>query len=76
MVRQGRVAAIEWRWNATFADGRKMTHSVIWTSYPGLHGAKPTDASIAIVIRAIPDVVAAKPGFFAFPPLAPFKARF
>ena len=108
VVKQGRVAATEWRWNATFADGRRMTHSVTWTSDPGLHGAKDaahwrvevkgrpnislsfnvhdpdpnapgsraaTDASIAIVIRAIPDVVAAKPGFFAFPPLAPFRSR-
>jgi hypothetical protein len=39
-VRAGTVAATEWRWNATFADGRRMLHSVLWTSDPGLHGDK------------------------------------
>jgi hypothetical protein len=33
------------------------------------------DATIAVAIRAIPDVCAAPPGFFAYPPLAPFRER-
>jgi len=37
-VRKGTVAATEWRWDAQFADGRHMTHSVLWTSDPALHG--------------------------------------
>lgn len=34
-----------------------------------------TDATVAVAIRAIPDVVAAAPGFFAFRPVAPFSER-
>lgn len=34
-----------------------------------------TDATIAVAIRAIPDVVAAPPGFFAYQPVAPFQER-
>ena len=34
-----------------------------------------TDATVAVVVRAIPDVVAAAPGFFAYAPVAPFSAR-
>jgi hypothetical protein len=34
-----------------------------------------TDATVAVAIRAIPDVCAAAPGFFAFQPTAPFRAR-
>lgn len=34
------------------------------------------DATAALLIRAIPDVVAAPPGFFRLPVLAPFRARF
>ena len=34
-----------------------------------------TDATIAVAVRAIPDVVAAPPGFFAYSPVAPFSAR-
>jgi hypothetical protein len=108
-IRRGTVAATEWRWNAEFADGRRMTHSLLWTSSPKLHGdddpahwrieikgrphihlsfsledpdpaAPPSragaDATAATVIRAIPDVCAAKPGFFRYAPLAPFRERF
>lgn len=43
-------------------------------------GAPPlratTDAAVAVAIRAIPDVCAAPPGFFSYPALAPFRARF
>lgn len=39
-VKRGTVAATEWRWNAEFADGRRMTHAVVWTSDPALHGDK------------------------------------
>ena len=108
-LRRGTVAATEWRWNAEFANGQKMTHSLLWTSSPKLHGdddpvhwrieikgrpnvslsfsledpdpaAPPSragaDATAAAVIRAIPDVCAAKPGFFRYPPLSPFRTRF
>jgi len=108
-IRRGTVAATEWRWNARFVDGRRMTHSLLWTSSPQLHGdddpvhwrieiegrphvhlsfsledpdpaAPPSragaDATAATVIRAIPDVCAAKPGFFRYAPLAPFRERF
>lgn len=108
-IRGGTVAATEWRWNAQFADGRRMTHSLLWTSSPRLHGdddpvhwrieikgrphvhlsfsledpdpaAPPSragaDATAATVIRAIPDVCAAPPGFFRYAPLAPFRERF
>lgn len=108
-VRSGTVAATEWRWEASFADGRRMTHSVLWTADPGLHGeadaahwrirlrgrpnvelafkveepdpAAPAsraamDATAALLIRAIPDVVAAPPGFFRFPAVAVFRERF
>lgn len=108
-IRRGTVAATQWRWNAEFADGRKMTHSLLWTSSPKLHGdddpvhwrieikgrphvhlsfsledpdpaAPPSrtgaDATAATVIRAIPEVCKAGPGFFRYAPLAPFRERF
>jgi hypothetical protein len=109
IIRRGTVAATEWRWNAEFADGRKVTHSLLWTSSPKLHGdddpvhwrieiqGRPNvrlsfsledpdpavppsragaDATAATVIRAIPYVCAAQPGFFRYTPLAPFRERF
>ncbi len=39
------------------------------------HSRPAADATVATAIRAIPDVCAAEPGFFAYPPLAPFNAR-
>lgn len=108
-VRLGTVAATEWCWHAEFADGSRMTHSVLWTADPGLHGDRDAahwtirlsgrpnveltlkidepdpkapasraamDATAALLIRAIPEVVAAPPGFFRLPVVAPFKARF
>jgi hypothetical protein len=39
------------------------------------HTRAAVDATVAIALRAIPDVVAAPPGFFAYPPLAPYRAR-
>lgn len=41
IVRKGTVAATEWRWHGEFADGRRMTHSVVWTADLRLHGARP-----------------------------------
>jgi 2,4-diaminopentanoate dehydrogenase len=38
-IRRGTVAATQWCWRATFEDGRRMTHSVIWTADPTLQGA-------------------------------------
>lgn len=38
VVKEGRVAGTEWRWNARFEDGRTMTHSLLWTIAPELHG--------------------------------------
>lgn len=34
-----------------------------------------TDSTVAIVLRAIPDVCAAAPGFFSYQALAPFRTR-
>jgi hypothetical protein len=44
-VRAGTVAATEWRWEAIFADDRRMIHSVTWTADPTLHGAERRDAA-------------------------------
>jgi 2,4-diaminopentanoate dehydrogenase len=44
-IRRGTVAATQWRWQAGFEDGRCMTHSVIWTADPTLHGAAARDAA-------------------------------
>lgn len=38
MVHKGHVAGTEWRWNGRFANGVTMTHSVLWTVAPQLHG--------------------------------------
>lgn len=38
VVPKGKVAGTEWRWNARFDDGRTMTHSLLWTVKPQLHG--------------------------------------
>ena len=108
-VRKGTVAATEWRWHAQFADGRRMTHSVLWTSSLKLHSddeavhwrieikGRPNvslqfalhdpdpavppsrtgaDATAALLIRGIPDVCAAPPGFFSYAPPVAFKPRF
>ena len=107
-ILMGQVAATEWRWLATYAEGGEMALSIIWTSDPSLHDdaksghwvidieGRPnirltldihegdptmpparalTDATIATVIRAIPDVCAAPPGFFAYAPTAPYRDR-
>ena len=109
-ILEGRVAGTEWRWDARFADGRTMTHSLLWTIAPQLHAghedgahwkitargrpnielslnitdpdpnaphSRPAmDMTAAVLIRAIPDVCAAKPGFYRLPaaPLA-FRER-
>ncbi|MGQ0836908.1 MAG: NAD(P)H-dependent amine dehydrogenase family protein [Gammaproteobacteria bacterium] len=39
------------------------------------HTRAAVDATVAIALRAIPDVLASPPGFFAFPALAPYRAR-
>ena len=39
VIRAGHVAATDWRWRATFADGCRMLHSVVWTADPALQGA-------------------------------------
>ena len=44
-VRAGTVAATEWRWEAAFADDRRMIHSVTWTADPTLHGGDRRDAA-------------------------------
>lgn len=38
IIPRGRVAATEWCWHAQFADGRRMSHSVLWTADAHLHG--------------------------------------
>lgn len=108
-LKKGTVAATDWRWNAEFADGRTMTHSLLWTADPSLHGdrdaahwririkGRPTvelgfkvtdpdpaappsraamDATAALLIRAIPDVCTAPPGFYRIPFATSFKDRF
>ncbi len=109
-IRAGTVAATEWRWRGTFADGRSMTHSVLWTANPAWHGAdrrsaahwridisgRPnvhvtiaiedpdpaaphmraaTDATVAIALQAIPEVVGAAPGFFEHKVAGAFRER-
>lgn len=37
LIEKGRVVGMEWRWKARFADGRSMTHSLLWTIAPHLH---------------------------------------
>jgi hypothetical protein len=39
------------------------------------HMRAAVDATVAIALRAIPDVCAAAPGFFAYPGLAPFRSH-
>lgn len=39
------------------------------------HMRAAVDATVAIALRAIPDVCAAPPGFFAYPALAPYRER-
>lgn len=39
------------------------------------HMRAATDATVAIALRAIPDVCAAAPGFFTYQAIAPFRAR-
>jgi hypothetical protein len=39
------------------------------------HMRAAVDATVAIALRAIPDVCAAAPGFFTYPALAPYRAR-
>ena len=105
---RGTVAATTWRWQARFANGVQMTHSILWTSSPALHGetdeahwrveidgrpnvrlslaltdpdpaaplSRPTmDATAALMIRAIPDVCDAAPGFYRLPVVAPYATR-
>ncbi|HEY0941973.1 MAG TPA: hypothetical protein VGE08_17910 [Steroidobacter sp.] len=56
-IPRGTVAATDWRWNAQFANGQTMTHSVIWTADPTLHGiAKGQAASWRIEVRGRPCV--------------------
>lgn len=44
---------------------------------PGAPHTRPaSDATVAVAIRAIPDVCAAPPGFFRYPDLAPYRERF
>ncbi|MBM4220378.1 MAG: dihydrodipicolinate reductase [Gammaproteobacteria bacterium] len=108
-VEKGAVAATEWRWNAEFADGCAMTHSLLWTSDPSLHydrdaahwtlrlKGRPNvemnfkvedpdpsapasraamDATVALMVRAIPDVCAAPAGFYRLPAAVSYRRRF
>ncbi len=54
-IRQGTVAATEWCWQAGFADGCRMTHSVLWTADPRLHGERDA-AHWQIRLRGRPNV--------------------
>jgi len=102
-IARGRVAATEWRWTATMANGIEFILAILWTADRALHDglvpghwtiniagrpniamtldiaeanpARPpsralSDATMAVAIRAIPDVVAATPGLFAYQPTA------
>ncbi len=111
IIRAGTVAATEWRWEAVFADQRRMVHSVTWTADPTLHGVRRrdaaswrieiegrpnirlsmliedpdpaaphtragADATVALALRAIPEVCAAPAGFFHMAGLSPHSDRF
>lgn len=54
-LRQGTVAATEWRWHADFADGRRMTHALLWTADPALHGERDA-AHWQVRLRGRPNV--------------------
>lgn len=45
VVPRGTVAATDWRWEGEFADGRRMTHSVLWSAAPRLQGIEPGRAA-------------------------------
>ncbi len=101
-IKKGTVAATEWFWRASLANGTSLILSIIWTADTSLHDsdkqghwmlkiigrpnitmtldisepdpAKPpsralTDAVCAVAINAIPAVVNAPPGLFAFSPI-------
>ena len=106
-IREGHVAATEWRWTAHTAAGPELLLSILWTADPTLHGedrlghwtiaiegrptirmsldieeADPalpparalTDAVVAVAVNAIPDVIAAPPGLFAYHPPSAWRA--
>ncbi|GMV47562.1 MAG: dihydrodipicolinate reductase [Pseudomonadota bacterium] len=54
-IRRGRVAATRWCWHGRFADGRRMTHAILWTADPKLHG-EAQEAHWKIDIRGRPNV--------------------
>jgi len=55
VIPRGRVAATEWRWQARFEDGRRMSHSVLWTADARLHGAT-AGAHWQVDLRGRPNV--------------------
>jgi hypothetical protein len=59
-------------------DGRPKVHATFAVEDPdpaAPHGRAATDATIALVLQAIPGVCAARPGFYRQPAVGGFRAR-
>ena len=55
-IPRGRVAATEWCWHAEFVDGRRMSHSLLWTADTRLHGAKADGTHWQVELGGRPNV--------------------
>lgn len=73
--RSGREAA-HWRIEIRGRPNVRATIAIEDPDPQAPHMRAATDATIALALRAIPDVCAAPPGFFAWPTVAPYRARF
>lgn len=54
-IKQGTVAATEWRWTATYTQDVSFTLSIIWTSDPKLHG-KDANGHWVVDIKGRPNM--------------------
>jgi len=54
-IKQGTVAATEWRWTATYTHGVSFTLSIVWTSDPKLHG-KEANGHWVVDIKGRPNM--------------------
>lgn len=55
IIKQGTVAATEWRWTARYSQGVSFTLSILWTSDPKLHG-KDTNGHWVVDIKGRPNM--------------------
>jgi hypothetical protein len=70
----GRDAAA-WRIEVRGRPNVRATIAIEDPDPAALHMRAAVDATVAIAIRAIPDVCAAASGFFTYPSIAPFRSR-